>query len=359
VPLQSTDFSRVLEELRIVDLSRGFAGAFCGHALAQLGARVHAVRNIDADLSSEERQRMLALDHHKAVESFDCYDPENLDRVAELCHGAAMIIEERPCAGWPTQQPIAAHVLAAEPDLTAICISPFGLYGPHASYAAAPLNTYHSAGHAQQIPCDSLWPEYKTRAPMQAGGYWGESQAGLLAAVAALAVVTGNGSWKGHIIDCSKQEALLQMHWTELVKYPNSGRLVDRLEPSITFVGGVLPSSDGFVQIVALEQHQWEGLVKLLGEPEWMASEDYTSQKKRVAQWEKVTGLLAQETVKHTRQTLFVEGQALGVPIAPIMSIAELKVDKALSRRGVFGNVGEENPLGPRWDNSVFSYGGS
>ena len=358
MPLQSTNFAGVLEELSIVDLSRGFAGAFCGHALAQLGAKVQAVRSVDTDLYSEEKERMVALDRCKAVESFDCYDPENLERVAELCRGAAMVIEERPYGGWPAHQPIAAKILAAEPDLTAICISPFGLSGPHAHYAAAPLNTYHSAGHAQQIPCDSLWPEYKTRPPVQAGGYWGESQAGLLAAVAALAIVTGNGNWKGHIIDCSKQEALLQMHWTELVKYPNSGRLIDRLEPSITFVGGVLPSSDGFVQVVALEQHQWEGLVKLLGEPEWMTSEDYESQKMRVAQWEKVTKLLAQETAKHTRQMLFTEGQALGVPIAPIMSIAELKVDKELSRRGVFDNASELSPSAPRWDNSVYSYEG-
>ena len=73
---------------------------------------------------------MVALDRCKAVESFDCYDPENLERVAELCRGAAMVIEERPYAGWPAHQPIAAKILAAEPDLTAICISPFGLSGP-------------------------------------------------------------------------------------------------------------------------------------------------------------------------------------------------------------------------------------
>ena len=61
---------------------------------------------------------MVALDRCKAVESFDCYDYENLERVAELCRGAAMVIEERPYAGWPAHQPIAAKILAAEPDLT-------------------------------------------------------------------------------------------------------------------------------------------------------------------------------------------------------------------------------------------------
>lgn len=353
--LQSTNFARVLQGLRIVDLSRGFAGAFCGHALAQLGASVLAVRANDPDLSGEERERMGALDCAKTTEHFDCYAPENFDRLSTLCSGAALVIEDRPARGWPGDQPLAARLMAVEPSITAICISPFGLSGPHADFAAEPLNTYHSAGHAQQIPCDPLWQDYKTRAPLQAGGYWGESQAGLIAAVAALATVTGNGNWKGHIIDCSKQEALLQMHWTELVKYPNDGKLVDRLQPNITFLGGVLPASDGFVQIVALEQHQWEGLVKLLGEPQWMSTADYSNQKSRVKRWEEVSEKLAEETIKHPKQTLFVEGQALGVPIAPIMSIAELKSDAGITRRGVLGNKEASDSSAPRWDNSVFT----
>ena len=34
----------VLSGLRVVDLSAGLAGAFCGHALAQIGASVLALR---------------------------------------------------------------------------------------------------------------------------------------------------------------------------------------------------------------------------------------------------------------------------------------------------------------------------
>ena len=352
--LIKTSFSGILEGVRVVDLSCGFAGAFCGHSIAQLGATVVAVRSSDISLSGEDLQRMEALDSAKIVENFDCYNPQNIGRIIALCEGSALLIEDRPADGWPMSQPLASRLLGEQGSLTAICISPFGLSGPHANFQAEPLNSYHSAGHAQQIPYDPLWPEYKSRPPLQAGGYWGESQSGLIAAVAALAVVTGNGNWQGHIIDCSKQEALLQMHWTELVRYPNSGSVVDRLEPNITFVGGILPTSDGYVQIVCLEEHQWEGLITLLGKPKWMASADYATQAMRVESSEVLSRLLAVETQNHTKFKLYQEGQALGVPIAPIMKVDELQGDAGLQQRGVFSGNGEAGCL-PRWDGSVFS----
>ena len=345
----------VLDGVRVVDLSAGLAGAFCAHALSQIGASVLALRPNWAPWNSNSTAEQLSvLDSIKNVVDLDYYDPECFARVAHLCNGAQLIIEERPSQGWPLGEPIAGRLIAQDPSSTAICISPYGLTGPCASYAAEPLNTYHSAGHAQQIPCDALWPEYKSRPPLQAGGYWGESQSGLIAAIVAMAVLTGNGNWRGTIIDCAKQEALLQMHWTELVRYPNSGKVVDRLEPTITFVGGIQPARDGYVQIVCLEQHQWESLVKLLDEPEWMQSADLATQLMRVSRWEEVAKLLSRETKKYDREYLFREGQALKVPIAPILSASDIKNDGDLIRRGLFSGDDKVGNTLPRWDGSVF-----
>ena len=353
--LKRKKFTDVLDGIRVIDLSAGFSGAFCGHALAQIGASVSALRTENKLGCEQDSQRMRALDCLKDVENFCYSDPNFLERVAELSAGAELIIEERPSSGWPMGQPISATVMQKNTSLTALCISPFGLFGPHADYLAEPLNIYHSAGHAQQIPCDPLWPEYKSRPPLQAGGYWGESQSGLIAAIVATSILTGNGAWRGHIIDCAKQEALLQMHWTELVRYPNSGKVVDRLEPTITFVGGIQPASDGYVQIVCLEQHQWDALVQLLGEPEWMLSPELATQSQRVERWEEVSECLSKETCKYPKQKLYGEGQALKVPIAPIMTIAELKKDAGLIRRGVLGRSDRAEDVVPRWDGSVYT----
>lgn len=351
--LQKTNFADVLDGIRVVDLSFGFAGAFCGHALAQLGASVVAVRKDGQGFSGSDLARLDLLDGGKEKVELECYAEANFDRLSALCEDADLIIEDRPHDGWPLGYPLASRLVGVRPSLTSLCISPFGLSGPHANYVAEPLTSYHSGGHARQIPYDAIWAEYENRPPVQAGGYWGESQCGLLAAIAALSVVTGNGDWRGHIVDCSKQEALIQMHWTELVRYPNNGQATDRLRPNITFVGGVLPAEDGYVQIVALEQHQWEGLVKLFGDPPWMSAPDYSSQKMRVQRWKDVAARLAVETRKRTKQDLFVEGQGMGVPIAPILSVAELRASDSLHQRGVLAAGGLAENGSPRWDGAV------
>ena len=46
------------------------------------------------------------------------------------------------------------------------------------------------------------------------------------------------------------------------------GQVEHRAERSFRF-GGVIECADGYVELLTLEQRQWDGLVKLMGDPEW------------------------------------------------------------------------------------------
>jgi crotonobetainyl-CoA:carnitine CoA-transferase CaiB-like acyl-CoA transferase len=72
--VQRKSLTGILQGVRVIDLSRGFSGAFCGHSLAQLGASVIAVRPPELGLSNEDADRMRALDRIKKVELFEHYD---------------------------------------------------------------------------------------------------------------------------------------------------------------------------------------------------------------------------------------------------------------------------------------------
>ncbi len=326
--------SQALHGLRVVEISSGLAGAQCGHALAGLGAEVVVLRRPPA--AGEAAQALQPLDALKHVASFDPWPAESFEPLVRRCADAVLLIEERPSQGWPAGGPLAPRLVQRLPRLIALCLSPFGLEGPHRDFAAFPLNTYHVGGHAQQIPCDPLRPQDAARAPLQAGAQWGEAQAGGLAAVAAVAALLDAEHHRGRVIDCSKQEALISFNWTDVARFFNEGRSPTRLAPLATIVGGILPAADGFVQIAVREDHQWAALAGLLGHPEWAQDPRLATRAARSERVREVATMLAEQTRRFKARHLHLAGRDAGIPIAAVMDWQALLDDADLQSRGAW-----------------------
>ncbi len=344
-------FAAVLRGRRVLEIAGGLAGEHCGHALAGLGAEVLAVR-------SAQPPRRRPLDAMKRIVDLDPQADDGFDTLARLAEECELVIEDRPPPGWAHGGPLSKRLLQGNPRLIAVCLSPFGLSGPHADYAAYPLNCYHAGGHAQQIPCDALRPQDRTRAPLQAGAQWGEAQAGTMAAIAALASLLDGEHHAGKIIDCSKQEALISYNWTDVARYPNEGRSPTRLAPLATIVGGILPTTDGFVEVAVREDHQWTALASLLAHPGWADDPRFATRAARSARWHEVAGMLASETRKFPTRHLHINGRELGIPIAAVMSLRALLGDADLAARDAWvescaGPGDGESVRLARWDSSV------
>lgn len=321
-------FSNVLEGVKVVELGSGEAASFCGHILASLGANVVAVRNPSDTSASPE----AGLDVLKRCLVLDRTETDFLNRVRGICRDADLLIEELD-ASESRRAGLSPLLRDANHALTCACISPFGLTGSLSTLSGFPLNCYHAGGHAQQLPFNPLWPEYRYRAPVQACEGWGDAQCGVFAALALLAGRLGGEAYQGALIDVSKQEVLLNLNWTEVVRFPNENKTVSRLTPHISFVGGILPARDGYVQLVIMEEHQWQAAMQLFGHPEWANEDGLQTQRGRCQSCDRVAAFLAAETLRFSRDEFFRRGQEYGLAVAPVLTLTEVLDDPAIALR--------------------------
>ncbi|UCG82576.1 MAG: CoA transferase, partial [Dehalococcoidia bacterium] len=140
---------------------------------------------------------------------------------------------------------------------------------------------------------------------------------------------------QGQHIDMSKQEALIGISTAELSFYPNLGFIPTRGTRGYT-VGGIMPCKDGFVEICLYSEQDWEGLVVLMGDPEWAKEEKYKDIPSRAEHSAEVQQLLTDWLMQHTMEEIYQEGQKLRVPVGAYYSPRDLLDSDHLKSRGFF-----------------------
>ena len=101
-------------------------------------------------------------------------------------------------------------------------------------------------------------------------------------------------------------------------------------------VGGVLPASDGYVELLTLESRQFEGLLAFMGNPEWASPEMFSDP---ATHGPELNRHMREWFAQHTREWLYAEGQAHGVPIAPYYTPAEVFQSPQQRERGFYSEV--------------------
>ena len=111
-----------------------------------------------------------------------------------------------------------------------------------------------------------------------------------------------------------------------------------RVERSFRY-GGVLPCADGYVELLTLEQRQWEGLVKLLGEPEWTQDPALADSLERSRRGPELNAHIRAWASVRKVEDIVREGQKLSVPLAKYYTPAEVLHDPHERARGLFQPV--------------------
>ena len=349
-----------LPDLRILEVASLIPGPYCGKLLASLGATVIKAEPPNGgdpsrrrgpfpdDIPHPERSGLyLYLNTGKQSITLNLTDPAGRDLLRQLVARVDMVVHDHTPANAAAVGLDESSLHAANPNVVIVPITPFGSSGPHADYRAGHLATFHAGGEGWLLPNGVALDTFPDRPPIVAGANMGDYQAGLTAAVGALAAIYHRleylGAPVGQTVDSSGQEAQLSVGYMPIQRHESEGITETRFSRYFR-VGGVLPASDGYVELLTLEPRQFQGLLEFMGNPDWATPEMFSDP---ATHGPELNRHMREWFRQHTREWLYAEGQAHGVPVAPYYTPSEVFTSPQQRERDFYAPVDhpETGPL--------------
>lgn len=343
---------KALEGLSVVEYCTGISGPYCTKIMADLGADVVKIESPktgdparmlppfpDDQVDPDRSGLFLYLNINKRGVTLDPSTPEGKRVFLKLTEGVDVLVVDKP-HGFMERLGLGYEALKVlNPGLIMAVITPFGLDGAYKDYKAYQLNTSHISGQGYLLPIPA---QDADRGPVMMGGNNSDYDPGVVVAIAILAAYYWKGiSGRGQHIDLSKQEALISMQRVESVTYANDGISITRINSNQgeRMIGGVMPCKDGYVVVLTPEEHQWQSLMTLLGNPEWSEEPWCKEPMERFQHAAEVNRWLLEWMKDRTQEEIFRKGQALSCPVAPIQSADRVVNSEHLNTRGFFTEV--------------------
>ncbi|MFH1480920.1 MAG: CoA transferase, partial [Pseudomonadota bacterium] len=286
------------------------------------------------DPHPEKSGFFLYLNSNKRGLTLDPSKPQGKKIFEHLVKEADVLVEDQPPDHMEKLGLGYDALKQINPGLIVISITPFGLSGPYRNYKAYNLNTTHISGQGYLLPLVS--PNLE-RAPVKVGDHVNEYDPALVAMVAVLAALFWKGvSGQGQFIELSKQEAMISMQRVENVTYAKEGICMMRTGRQNPMPGGMLPCKDGYVVIVTPQEHQWQALMDLMGNPDWSRKEWCLDRQQRNQRAAEINAWITEWLMQHTKEEIFKKGQALSCPVSPIYSAEDQVRSEQLAARAFF-----------------------
>ena len=341
---------RVLDDLRVIELSETAAAAFAGRLCADAGAEVVLVEPAGGHPLRREGPFVGDVSavhlHVNAGKRSVVLDTEaQAEELRALIDGADVFITD-----WPTSalEPLGldANALRARaPALVITQVTPFGDTGPYREYAGTNLVELALGGQLK-ITGD---PD---RPPLSNYGSQAEYQAGLSAFAGTISnVLLRDVSGEGETLDLAVLD-VVATNSEHRGPALNLGAVANRAGLSVSATYGVYPCSDGFVYLTAFAPPLWERLKAAVGLDE-LEDERFSTQAARLEHNDELQAVPKGWTLGKTSDEL--RAFALkGDPMTVMETPARLLASEQWRGRGVAHEMdlpdgGSVSVLGPPW----------
>ena len=319
-------FAQALDDVRVVEWSGGVAARYAGRLLADFGAAVTRLVADDADPSHDGPEVAAFFDGAKTCIAEDLASGAGKARLLARLREADVLLDDRRPGERARLGLDRDGIARALPHLVQASVSPFGQTGPYRDFRATDLEIAYLSGLAYLTPRDIAADGVDACAPLKMPGSLVSIYAGVSAAAAALTALHGRErGCTGRLVDVSALESLIPTLRRELALYEYEGSVASRFMRVWRLAPwGVKRVSDGFVFVQVVERHHWEGLVEMMGAPEWAQDARYGDGDFRFEHRLEIESRMAPWLATQRKAQFAWEAQRRALPFAPVNALSDL-----------------------------------
>lgn len=325
--------SRPLQGLRVLECASFIAGPMTAMLLADWGAEVVKLEPLQGELARQVGPGadagmtpvFAAANRGKRSVCADLRSEEGRALSAALAARADVIVHN-------VQPRIAEKLgltLEVNPSAVICAISAFGPVGPYANKPLLDSLVQAMTGMASLTGV----PDGE---PMRAGSQVVDVGTGVLGAAATLAALIGRGtSGVGREVDVALFEIGLLYSGSFFPLRCMTDTPVPRLgNRSHPILADQFAAADGWVVLAVWEEARWAELCRLLGHPEWLANEAWTSNAGRLTDYQTLQPAMAEAIATWPARELRAKLQEIHVPAAITLELDEVVRDPHIVQSG-------------------------
>ena len=344
-----------LDGLRVLEIGELVSAPYAAKLLADLGAEVVKIEPPAGDPArrrgpfpggtphAEKSGLFLYLNANKRGITLDLASAAGRETLDRLVAGADLLVHNVHPLDMAACGLDYARLATLNPRLVMTSIAPFGLAGPHAGYRGCDVVTWSAGGVAalNGAPGEPDLP------PLKTFGDQSGFQAALTATVGSLGALFARlTTGRGEHVEVSAQECVAAILELTFEYWPYTGLVASRLGQKPIQPLCFMECRDGWIFLCAIEEHQWERFVDIMGNPEWAGLELFANRLTRGANFDALQALLQEWCRDQSVQELYEAAQRRRIPFAPVSTMGDLVASPHLRARGFFVTV-EHPAAGP------------
>lgn len=341
----------LLEGIRIIDLTMGWAGPLAARHAADMGAEVIKVEScvhFDWWRGWDATAEGLAAKIHEKAAAFNMVNRNKLGITLELTSDAGKdlfkrlvgtadaVVENYASTVLPKLGLSYETLCEIQPSLVMLSMPPFGAVGPWKGFRAYG-STIEQASGLPHFQGEESSP------PLMQHVALGDPVAGITGAAALLV-----GLWhlqqtgEGQLIDLSHVESLFPLGIQGILEVTLNGRPAPRLgrRHERHAPHGIFPcrGQDRWITITVTHEEHWRSLIEYMatgGRPAlWPQEDRFATAQGRKEHEDELDRRLGEWTAQRDRHLLAAKLRRLGVPTAPVLDGGDLLFETQLTSRG-------------------------